>query len=133
MEPVELAKIWHSVYERLAAQYGVFAGGTPYDELPGNTKMLMEATAMDVLARLRTVIRATECRNIGLPMTGDVIVVRYLEGMPSGDERKKDYVAIRDYFQMSGITVRMLGVSGEMSLDKVTEEEMAVFGWYKKR
>ena len=133
MEPVELAKIWHTVYERMAAQFGVFCGGTPYTELPGNTKMLYEAVAADVLNRLRLVMRAAECRNIGLPMSGDVIVVRYLEGMPTSEERRKDYLAIRDYFQKSDINIRILGVSGEMSLDKVSEEEMATFGWYKKR
>jgi len=55
------------------------------------------------------------------------------EGMPSGEERKKDYNAIRDYFIRSGIKVRLLGISGEMSIDQVSEIEMATFGWFKKR
>ena len=95
--------------------------------------MLMEAVAQDVLPRLRLVLRATECRNIGLPMSGDIIVIRYLEGLPSSEERRKDYAAIRDYFQTSDINVRLLGIGGAMSLDKVSEEDMAKFGWYKRR
>lgn len=133
MEPVEFAKMYHTVYERLAEKFGVFAGGQQYDDLPGNTKMLMEAVALEVIQRMRTVMRAIECQNIGRPENGDVIVVRYLEGMPAGEERKKDYIAIRDYFRNANIAVRILGISGEMSLDKVSETEMATFGWFKRR
>ena len=133
MEPADFAKLYHGLYERLAEKFGVFSGKQAYEDLPGNTKMLMEAVALEMMERLRTVIRATECDNIGLPTEGDVIVVRYLEGMPSGEERKKDYTAIRDYFVRSGVKVRLLGISGEMSIDKVSEEEMATYGWFKKR
>lgn len=133
MEPVEFAKAYHAAHERLAAQFGVFASGTPYAELPGNVKLLMEAVASQMLDAVRADLRTTECRNVGLPGSGDVIVIRYLDGMPSSADRKKDYTVIRDYFQRSGIQVRILGVSGGMTLDKVDEEQMATFGWFKKR
>lgn len=133
MEPTEFAHMYHTVYQRLAPKFGLFASGLEYGDLPGQTKMLDEAVAADILERLRTVIRATECTNIGMPADGDVIVIRYFEGFPDSAERKKDYVAIRDYFQRSGVRVRLLGISGEMSLDQVSEIEMAQFGWFKKR
>lgn len=133
MEPAEFARMYHTIYQRLAAQHGIFASGQAYEELPGTTQLHMEAVAHEVIERMRTVLRATECQNIGTPENGDVLVVRYLEGMPSPDERRKDYTAIRNYFQMNQIQVRILGVSGEMSLDKVSETEMATFGWFKKR
>jgi len=69
---------------------------------------------------------------LGLPNEGDVIVVRYVNGMSDSDDRKKDYTAIRNYFADQGIHVRILGISGTMTLEKVSEDEMAIYGWVKK-
>lgn len=75
-----------------------------------------------------------ELKNLGHVENGDVIVVRYLtSALPDQEERRKDYVAIRDYFQRQGLSVRMLGVSGAMTLDKADEIEMARFGWFKRK
>ena len=57
MEPSEFAHMYHTVYQRLAPKFGMFASGLEYGDLPGQTKMLDEAVAADMLERLRTVIR----------------------------------------------------------------------------
>ena len=70
--------------------------------------------------------------NLGEVKNGDVLVVRY-KNLPEAEERRKDYVAIRDYFANQGIRVRLLGVTSDMTLETVTESEMNRYGWYKKR
>lgn len=137
MTPEELAKQFHATYERLAPKFGYETrpqSRVEWEQVPEQNKMLMIATAAEVLAWLHSELVRRELMILGDVKNGDVVIVRYVgQATPDLDARKKDYIAIRDYFQKGGTTVRMLGISGDMTLDLADELEMARFGWFKRR
>ncbi len=55
MTPEQLARLFHTTYERLAPAYGYEtrrASAVPWDEVPAPNKALMVAVATEVLAAL---------------------------------------------------------------------------------
>lgn len=62
---------------------------------------------------------------------GHVIIMRYKQKV-SLEEARKDYVALRAWFQKENLHVRLLQLSQNLDLEAVEEAVMNTFGWFKK-
>jgi len=69
--------------------------------------------------------------NLGPVKTGDVLIIRYREGLQPSQQRMY-YDSLRAFFRDRGIHPRIIGVIGQdVSLDKVDDVTMARYGWKK--
>lgn len=62
---------------------------------------------------------------------GNVVLMKYKEKV-SLEEARKDYVALRSWFQRENLHVRLLQLSQNLDLACVDEALMNTFGWFKK-
>ena len=71
--------------------------------------------------------------NLGPVKTGDVLIVRYRNNLTPHQQRGY-YDSLRTFFRDRGIHPRIIGVIGhDVTLEKLSVEEMAAYGWRKDR